>query len=185
VIKFVVHRIDSPIQARLVEALVARAARYVARPEMLELGTETQIIADDNTRDSGARLHRADVSLRIIESGEIVARLLVEADGAAFHNAVADAARDARLLEQGWPTVRFTGSQINRDAHACADQALAKLDELVEKRSEAAHQKARQPASREFVAQLWADLLAKDPEMAARAAKRAAEEERIKKARGW
>jgi hypothetical protein len=143
VIKFVVYKIESPIQARLVEALVSRGSRYVTRPEMLEIGTEINIIADDANRDSGSRIHRADVALRIISRQEIVARLLVEADGAAFHNAVNDAARDARLAEEGWPTIRFTGSQINREPAACADKALAKLDELAVSGSEKAWEASR------------------------------------------
>jgi hypothetical protein len=180
VIKFVVYKIESPIQARLVEALVSRGSRYVTRPEMLEIGTEINIVADDANRDSGSRIHRADVALRIVSRQEVVARLLVEADGAAFHSAVNDAARDARLAEQGWPTIRFTGSQINREPSSCADKAFARLDELAASGSEKAWEasrRARVPTADQAAA--LAEMIATfKAETAAR--KEAAEKERTR-----
>lgn len=56
-------------------------------------------------------------------------RLVVEADGSGFHDAAADRARDAVLCAHGVERVfRFTGSQIFRDAPACASGVRAHFD---------------------------------------------------------
>ena len=47
-------------------------------------------------------------------------QLAVEADGREWHDQVRDRRRDLRLEADGWQVVRFTGSEINRDAAACA-----------------------------------------------------------------
>ncbi len=55
-------------------------------------------------------------------------RLAVEADGAAFHNPVSDAARDKLLAERyGLNVVRFSGSRIHRNASWCAERAREEL----------------------------------------------------------
>ena len=51
--------------------------------------------------------------------------IAVELDGAAFHEAndaqrVRDRSRDRELVAAGWTTMRFMGSELHRDAHACA-----------------------------------------------------------------
>lgn len=46
--------------------------------------------------------------------------LIVECDGAGFHEPERDAARDAELRALGHDVLRFSGSQIYRDAPACA-----------------------------------------------------------------
>jgi DNA helicase II / ATP-dependent DNA helicase PcrA len=49
--------------------------------------------------------------------------LVVEADGAEFHDADADILRDREILEKhGFQTLRFTGSKIVFDAHDCAQE---------------------------------------------------------------
>jgi superfamily I DNA/RNA helicase/very-short-patch-repair endonuclease len=50
--------------------------------------------------------------------------LAVEADGRGWHDADRDAARDLRLSELGWETMRFSGSRIWREADACAQEIL-------------------------------------------------------------
>jgi len=54
-------------------------------------------------------------------------RLVVEADGRAWHDAERDAARDAHLMTLGWTTIRFTGSQIYRDV----DTVIADVVEVL------------------------------------------------------
>lgn len=49
-------------------------------------------------------------------------RLAIEADGAAYHNKANDDKRDAYFASQGWTVIRFTGSQIYRDAESCAER---------------------------------------------------------------
>jgi hypothetical protein len=125
-----ITRLDSPIQARLAEALYVAFAPYVTRPEKVEIATEHTLIgAAAEWYDDKQRSYRADFSIKLTRPGRTFeqARLLVEADGAAFHDAERDARRDAKLLAQGWPTIRFTGREIYRDAAACARAAMAKL----------------------------------------------------------
>ena len=50
-------------------------------------------------------------------------RLVVEADGAAFHDAEADSIRDSYIRERhGLETLRFSGSEIYADASQCASR---------------------------------------------------------------
>lgn len=65
--------------------------------------------------------YRADI---LIESrGD---RLVVEADGAAFHNSIEQVERDKRrdryCVTQGIAVMRFTGREIARDPRGCAAQ---------------------------------------------------------------
>ena len=55
------------------------------------------------------------------------ARLTVECDGRAWHDAQRDARRDALLGKLGWEVVRFTGSEIWRDAKGVADAVRSLL----------------------------------------------------------
>ena len=55
-------------------------------------------------------------------------QLAVEADGRAWHDAKRDAERDRRLRAHGWETVRFSGSQIYRDADAVVEQIISALE---------------------------------------------------------
>lgn len=56
-------------------------------------------------------------------------RLAVEADGRAWHDAERDASRDAHLETLGWKTLRFTGSEIFRDAQGATDRIVSALEE--------------------------------------------------------
>lgn len=53
-------------------------------------------------------------------------KLVVEADGAAWHSKPAQKLRDAKrekfIRERGWRVLRFTGAQIFQDAYYCARQ---------------------------------------------------------------
>jgi hypothetical protein len=62
-------------------------------------------------------------------------RVVVECDGHDWHErtkqqASYDRARDRALLRIGLPTLRFTGSDIHRDANQCACEVLDTLDAL-------------------------------------------------------
>jgi superfamily I DNA/RNA helicase/very-short-patch-repair endonuclease len=55
-------------------------------------------------------------------------RFVVEADGAAFHDAEKDQVRDRNILERhGLETLRFSGSAIYADADKCANSVLSAL----------------------------------------------------------
>lgn len=51
--------------------------------------------------------------------------LVVEADGRGWHDVHRDRLRDETLGRQGWQVLRFTGSQIFRDAAKCAETVAA------------------------------------------------------------
>lgn len=75
--------------------------------------------------------YRADFALVMLSDGYTI-RLVVECDGHDFHEktkkqAAHDKARDRYFLEKEWPVMRFTGSEIHRNAAKCADQAMLYL----------------------------------------------------------
>ena len=72
------------------------------------------------------RQYRADFGV-ILHSHYGTYRVVAECDGHQWHEkdkeqAARDKARDRAFLEEGWPTMRFTGSEIHKDAMSCADQ---------------------------------------------------------------
>ncbi len=94
----------TPIEARLAAALRARGVDF--RPQV-EIGR-----------------FRADF---LIAPGPADERLVVECDGAGFHDDVRDAARDRELRELGYTVLRFSGSQIYQDAPACAAAVVSAM----------------------------------------------------------
>lgn len=60
--------------------------------------------------------------------------LVVELDGAAFHDADRDRVRDADLAREGLAVLRFTGAEVTRSPQRCAIRALWNLDELAQGR---------------------------------------------------
>ena len=58
---------------------------------------------------------------------------IVECDGHAFHEktkeqAARDKQRDRWFLSQGYPTMRFTGSEIFNQVGRCADEVLGQVN---------------------------------------------------------
>jgi very-short-patch-repair endonuclease len=58
--------------------------------------------------------------------------IAIECDGHQWHEktkeqAARDKARDRFLMIKGWPVLRFTGSEIHRDAAACAESVVDAL----------------------------------------------------------
>lgn len=75
--------------------------------------------------------YRADFAM-FLRSGLSSSRLLVEADGAYWHDRNdaqrdRDSLRDTKLLHAGWPVMRFSEAQIKDDAGACADDVWDRL----------------------------------------------------------
>lgn len=64
-------------------------------------------------------------------------KLCVEADGKDYHSSPADIARDQRrdsyLSNLGWTVLRFTGTEINKSAHQCADRIQHVYSKLLER----------------------------------------------------
>jgi len=75
--------------------------------------------------------YRADLFCCLTHQGTLTS-LIVECDGHDWHErtqqqASYDRARDRDLLRQGLSTIRFTGSEIHRDANQCARETLEVL----------------------------------------------------------
>lgn len=75
--------------------------------------------------------YRLDIAIRSLGDDKIA----VEADGHAYHErtkeqAAHDRRRDRRLTADGWHVLRFTGSEIHRDAEACAFEVVDLMDKL-------------------------------------------------------
>ena len=63
----------------------------------------------------GIAKYRADFAITDV-------RLVVECDGRPWHDPDRDRRRDEALKRMGWDVIHFTGSEITRDAAACAAQ---------------------------------------------------------------
>lgn len=117
----------SPIEEQFAAALFGTDAASLCFTVVAGVG--------DHLRDHGfyifpqmpVRNYKADFGL-ILHGYTGHYRLVAECDGHDFHEkskeqAAHDKSRDRAFLEEGWPVMRFTGSEIHRDALACADQA--------------------------------------------------------------
>lgn len=76
--------------------------------------------------------YRADIVLFDLKrsTSEMQYALVIECDGHDFHErtkeqAAYDRSRDRDMQLAGYEVIRFTGHEINRDAYACADHAIA------------------------------------------------------------
>ncbi len=95
---------ESPIERKFLNAFKKRTGR--------ELQSQVQIGP-----------HRVDFAI------EIPRKVVIECDGHAFHEktkeqAQKDKARDRYLQIEGWAVLRFTGSEIFRNADACVVEVL-------------------------------------------------------------
>jgi len=73
--------------------------------------------------------YRVDILIEVKDDGKEVARIGVECDGHQYHDAsreaaARDKARDRALTSAGIRIMRFTGSEIHRNAVSCANDVL-------------------------------------------------------------
>ncbi|MEM6623668.1 MAG: DUF559 domain-containing protein [Pseudomonadota bacterium] len=78
--------------------------------------------------------YRADFFVTVPRVGGVV---VVECDGHDFHEktkqqAARDKQRDRWFLSKGWPTMRFTGSEIHYQVERCADEVMTLLSQTSE-----------------------------------------------------
>jgi len=116
---------ESPIEHRMLRAIILRGATCSAYGEghIAEIGSALLY----------AQLpigqYRVDIALT-----DGVARLVVECDGRAYHSneaqLLADRRRDRGLTLAGWRVIRFSGSEIYKNADACAAEALEIFDAI-------------------------------------------------------
>lgn len=101
-----------------------RVGRYTA-----DFGVQLTVGEPDPGGDGVVSLSDAPHSFR--------AKVIVECDGHAWHEktkeqAAKDKRRDRFLLSQGWPVMRFTGSEIYADAAGCAEQVRESLNAQIQ-----------------------------------------------------
>jgi very-short-patch-repair endonuclease len=125
---------ESPIEEDLLAALLTEdsAFYYEGDPILIPPGQAFPPPDPDNSPASrflvapqfkvGA--YRVDIACAFTWTGK---RLAVECDGHDFHHATkeqvtADNERSRALLASGWPTMRFSGSEIHKDPFGCAAQ---------------------------------------------------------------
>lgn len=151
----------SPIEARLLDAILALAPQLHIAAHVCfgwqSVDVEPVDHASDDTRpaigDSVANLmiypealvrgYRADLLLFLVmphRGVPLSTALVVECDGHDWHErtqqqAAYDRARDRDILRGGWATIRFTGSEIHRDANQCANDVLQVIGAIHESRA--------------------------------------------------
>ena len=121
--------LGSPIEKLLYDAVIlgcrVGASWFTPILEAPTTNTELQIkpqyVADD---------WPVDFAFWVISDTGTLSMLAVECDGHDFHErtkaqAARDRSRDRRLQDAGIAVYRFTGSEIYRDAFACARQIFA------------------------------------------------------------
>ncbi len=92
-----------------------------------------------------AKRYRADFAVLCLDAyahspdSRILFRAAIEADGHDFHErtkeqARRDKARDRDLVGAGWEVIRFTGSDIYRDAEACVAEVFSIVRSRVDAR---------------------------------------------------
>lgn len=127
---------ESPIERQMADALIVCSmmedvTQLQVFPLVLSLGEDAQYIAIVPQHTIGR--YRVDFAV-VISNHWIGGRhqVVVECDGHDFHEktkeqAARDKLRDRELLCLGWPVMRFTGSEIHRDAAKCAEQVVDAL----------------------------------------------------------
>lgn len=122
---------DSPIEKIMGEAIICcaklnggTAAKVIKPGEPLE-GAERLLVAPQRT----IGFYFADFA--VIDQMH-KRRLVVECDGYEFHDkspmsVIKDRARDRFFLTQGWPVMRFNGSEITRQIDLCLTDIIKYL----------------------------------------------------------
>lgn len=97
--------------------------------------------------------YRADFSIGFRFFGAELA-IIVEADGHEFHEktkyqASSDKARDRYFTKQDYKIMRFSGSDINRSAHSCAEEVLSLIMDFQSARIELASKQLAKHAAKD------------------------------------
>lgn len=124
----------SPIEEALALELVRRG--FAVLPPV-DVGFVRGYVADPSTPAVLSMQHdfgkyRVDFFVTVPGSA---AALVVECDGHDFHEktkqqAARDKQRDRWFLSKGWPTMRFTGSEIHYRVERCADEVMTQVGTL-------------------------------------------------------
>lgn len=142
--KLLLGATESPIEDAFLLALCEGAA--AAGYRIQKTPSANDVIAVRPQRHVGR--YRVDfvVSFRFF-GGEV--NIVVECDGHAFHErtqfqAARDKRRDRSLTSLGYRIMRFTGSELNRDARGCAGEVMDMIMDFQTARIESAAKGWRQ-----------------------------------------
>lgn len=118
----------SPLEALLLDAFFASGFfDKLAVPSEVVVGSgPLGLLLQQVTVPSVDRRYRLDFAIMNAPDGLFLA---VEVDGHQFHEATpqqaqSDKSRDRKLTAVGWQVLRFTGSEVYRDAAACVREVL-------------------------------------------------------------
>lgn len=123
--------IEEQFQAAMLRHWICGDAAEISEGGTLKAISEEHCIAFVMIPQSPVGPYRADFGLMLIRGSE-QKMLAVELDGHDFHEktkkqAAHDKKRDRYFAADGLTVVRFTGSEVHRDADACADEAIQLL----------------------------------------------------------
>jgi len=126
------HKTHSPAEAAMLTALLGCGFNTDARAAD-GLGTLWQ----QHPIDTGVGCIHVDFALTR-KVGQRNVRIAIEVDGHRFHQRTKeqverDYRRGRELARAGWVVIRFSGSEVFRDAGACAIEASAILIEAVDR----------------------------------------------------
>lgn len=123
---------ESPVERQLALALAQTGGfRWRLPDEVAEVVGCWEALRITLLSQVSAGPYRADFAVvRAGWSPGMPLRLAIEVDGARFHfdtntQAERDRSRDRFLIATGATVIRFAGSEVWRDAQACAEEALA------------------------------------------------------------
>ncbi len=125
------EKTESPLERRMFEALstCGFTREDSERPGIARLYQQMPVVTHLGAfRIDLAAIRRVD---------KFVLKLAIEADGHDFHHAdkqqvERDCRRDRALVRAGWRVLRFPGSEIHRDADACALEVAGIVIEWVD-----------------------------------------------------
>lgn len=127
-------KVESPIEMQMVEALLVCSA--VGPSFMSAVHPQCAGVYETDGFHIYLQRHvgryRPDISVIWNVGNNTHLHVVVECDGHAFHEktkeqAARDKARDRFLMIKGWPVLRFTGSEIYKDAGTCAEAVVDAL----------------------------------------------------------
>ena len=125
---------ESPLEAMLLDAFFASGLfERLAVPSDVVVGSGPfGLLLQQVTVPSIDKRYRLDFAILNAPEGLYLA---VEVDGHQWHEATphqvqSDKSRDRKLIAAGWQVLRFTGSEVYRDAAAC----VREVRELIARR---------------------------------------------------
>ena len=122
---------ESPMEARFLAALLASGVFHAApaSSDLLVAMGPLGMVLRQLPVTVGKHRYRIDFAI-VAHDGR--PWLACEVDGFAFHSSkdqiVYDRQRERALTAAGWTVLRFTGTEVHKDAEACALEVIALLE---------------------------------------------------------